>query len=306
MSLTRRAFVAGACALPGAARFSSPVPSQARALRARPLCIFSKHFPELNWKDLAKTSRQLGFDGIDLTVRKAGHVLPERAVEDLPRAVAAIRAEGMEIPMITADVLSGTPVAQGVFSTAGKLAIPFLKPGYYYYKFVDIRRELDEVAAQFGELVQLGARHGVQIGFHNHAGYVGAPIWDIARFIDSLDPKWAGYYFDPCHAVTEGGIAGWKVGATLVAPRIKMIAIKDFYWDKTPEGWVQRICPLGEGMVPWGPFFKILSKAGFQGPISLHLEYDIPGATASARQENLLASAQRDLAFLRARLSEAM
>jgi sugar phosphate isomerase/epimerase len=304
MSLTRRAFVAGACALPGVS-LSAGVQVPGKTAKPRPLCLFSKHLPDLRWTDLARSTRQVGFDGIDLTVRQAGHVLPENAVGDLPKAVAAIRAEGLEVPMITTDVLSATPVAQGVLSTAGKLGIPFLKPGYYYYKFVDIRRELDEVAGQFGQLVQLGARHGIQIGFHNHSGYVGAPIWDVARFIDGMDPRWAGYYFDPCHAVTEGGEAGWKIAASLVAPRIKMIAIKDFFWDKTAKrGWQPRMCPLGEGMVPWAAFFKIVLKAGFQGPISLHLEYDIPGATAAARQENTLAAASRDLEFLRARLNE--
>jgi L-ribulose-5-phosphate 3-epimerase len=306
MSLTRREFVAAACALPGAAARCPAASRPTSAAKPRPLCFFSKHLPELNWADLARNTRQLGFDGIDLTVRKGGHVLPERANEDLPKAAAAIRDEGLDIPMITTDVLSGNSVAQDVISTAGKLAIPFLKPGYYYYRFVDIRRELAEVAARFGELAELGARHGVQVGFHNHAGYVGAPVWDIARFIDGLDTRWAGYYFDACHAVTEGGEAGWKIAATLVATRIKMIAVKDFYWEKTAtKGWQPTMCPLGEGMVPWPAFFQILSKAGFQGPISLHLEYEIPGSTASARQENTMVAARRDLAFLRARLAEA-
>ena len=43
------------------------------------------------------------------------------------------------------------------------------------------------------------------MGFHNHAAYIGAALWDIAPAIDRLDPRWAGYYFDPRHAVAEGG-----------------------------------------------------------------------------------------------------
>ncbi len=304
MSITRRGFLAGACALPAAV--TATVPLSARAAKPRPICLFSKHLPDLNWADLARYTREAGFDGIDLTVRKAGHVLPERAAEDLPKAVTTIRDGGMDIPMITTDALSETPVARVLFLTAGNLAIPFLKPGYYFYKFVDIRRELDEVAVQFGELAQLGARHGIQVGFHNHAGYVGAPVWDVAQFMDKLDARWAGYYFDPCHAVAEGGEAGWKIATTLAAPRIKMIAIKDFYWEKSAtKGWQARMCPLGQGMVPWVEFFKIVAKAGFRGPVSLHLEYDIPGATAAARRDNTLAAARRDLEFLRARLNEA-
>jgi sugar phosphate isomerase/epimerase len=248
-----------------------------------------------------------GFQGIDLTVRKGGHVLPERAPEDLPKAAAAIRNEGLSLPMITTEALSATPITRALFETAGRLSIPYLKPGYYRYKFADVRRELDEVAGQFRELVELGRQHGVQVGFHNHSGdYVGAAVWDVARFMDGLDPKWAGYYFDAGHAVIEGGNTGWRIAASLAAPRIKMIAVKDFYWEKGPKGWRPRLCPLGEGMVPWAAYFKILGGANFAGPISLHIEYEIAGDTSAARQENTLAAARKDLEFLRARLVEAV
>jgi hypothetical protein len=34
----------------------------------------------------AKAASEIGFNGIDLTVRQKGHVLPENVVKDLPRA----------------------------------------------------------------------------------------------------------------------------------------------------------------------------------------------------------------------------
>jgi L-ribulose-5-phosphate 3-epimerase len=271
-----------------------------------PLCIFSKHFPELGWSELAATAKSLGFAGIDLTVRKGGHVAPERAASDLPRAVAEIRRAGLSVPMITTEVLSATPVAREIFSTAGGLSIPFLKPGYYRYKFVNVRRELEEAGRQFSELAGLAKQSGVRVGYHNHAGDLGAPVWDMAKIIDNLDPKWAGYYFDICHAVTEGGSAGWRIAFNLAAPRIFMIAIKDFVWAKSvPGGWQQKMVPLGEGMVDWPAYFKLLAQLNYQGPISLHVEYEIPGATARERLENTIAAVKRDFAFLKAGIRQA-
>ena len=84
-----------------------------------------------------------------------------------------------------------------------------------------------------------------------------------------------------------------------------MIAVKDSYWEKSSKGWRQVNCPLGQGMVDWQAYFKALRQANFQGPISLHLEYEIPGATTAAQEENTLAAAQRDLEVLKARLREA-
>jgi L-ribulose-5-phosphate 3-epimerase len=269
------------------------------------LCLFSKPLPGVDWRRLAQAAKNVGFGGIDLTVRQGGHVRPDRAAEDLPRAVEAIRQEGLDVPMITTELTSADdPVARVILSTAAKLAIPFFKPGYYQYKMVNVRRELEVAGSQFRGLVRLSKQYGIQAGYHNHEEYIGAPIWDMASVIDSLDPKWAGFYFDARHAVAEGGVGGWKIATNLVMPRLKMVAAKDFWWEKTQTGWVARNCPLGAGMVDWKYFLNALAAGGFHGPISLHLEYDVPGETRAAKENNILAALHRDLEFLKARLRE--
>ena len=269
------------------------------------LCFFSKHLPELDGRGLGRALKPLGFEGVDLAVRPKGHVEPDRVAQLLPVFVDAIRAEGLAVPFITTALTStADPAARPTLETAAALKIPLFKPGYYHYAFGDVRRELAAVASQLRGLAELSASTGVRLGFHNHAGYVGGGIWDIAPVIDTLDPA-AGYYFDVRHAVVEGGDGGWRSAFNIVAPRLNMIALKDFYWEKGPNGWRQVNCPMGQGMVNWKAYFGLLAKAGFHGPASLHLEYDIPGATAAARQEHTLAAASRDLAFVRAGLAEA-
>jgi L-ribulose-5-phosphate 3-epimerase len=304
----RREFLFASAAV-GAGMAGSPQkkepPLRPRAFEGT-ICLFSKHLPEMNWHELAQATHQAGFGGVDLTVRTAGHVLPERAREDLPKAVTAIRAAGLTVPMITTELISGSaPAAQGILGTAGELSIPFFKPGYYAYGFVDVRRELEQAGAQLHGLVELARSCGVQCGYHNHEGLMGGPVWDFAPMIEPLDRRWAGYYFDIRHATAEGGAGGWKSAAHFVAPRLKMIAVKDCYWSKTSKGWQTINCPLGGGMVNWPEYFKVLAQAGYRGPISLHLEYEIPGKTRSEREQNTLAAAQRDLAYLKAGLGQA-
>jgi L-ribulose-5-phosphate 3-epimerase len=300
MDQNRRNFIKSASAFAAA----SMLPKMAGFSGA--ICLFSKHLPTMDWARMAQAVKKLGFGGIDLTVRPGGHVLPERASEDLPKAVAALRAEGLSVPMITTALTSaGDPTSKPILSTAGKLSIPFFKPGYYKYSFADVRGELQKAMNDFRSLTEVSKQGGVQCGFHNHEGYVGAQLWDVAQTIDQLDPKWVGYYFDIRHAVAEGGVAGWKIALNLAAPRIKMIAVKDSYWEKSGKGWRQVNCPLGQGMVDWKAYFKALREANFQGPISLHLEYEIPGATTAAQEENTLAAAQRDFEFLKGQLQEA-
>lgn len=299
---TRRDFLKSASAFAAAAS----VLDDAVMANGSTICFFSKHLPKMDVARLAQAVKNLGFGGVDLTVRPGGHVAPERAVEDLPKAVAAIRAEGLSVPMITTALTSASdPAAKSILSTAGKLAIPYFKPGYYKYSLIDVRAELERAMKEFRSLIELSRQFGLQAGFHNHEGNVGAQLWDVASTIDQLEPKSAGYYFDVRHAVCEGGSAGWKIAFNLIAPRLKMIAVKDFYWDRTSKGWQQVDCPLGQGMVDWKEYFKLLRKADFQGPISLHLEYDIPAKTAAETEEKTLAAAARDLEFLQTQLQSA-
>jgi len=277
------------------------------------ICLFSKPVPEMSWRELALSAKSAGFGGIDLTVRKGGHVRPENVTEDLPKAVAEIRNVGLEVPMITTELVSAAdPTAKPVLQTAAKLGIPFYKAGYYQYRFADVREELAAAGREFRRLAELGQECGIQVGYHNHAGYIGAPVWDVATVMDTLDSKWAGYYFDLNHATAEGGVGGWKIAMNLVMPRLKMVAVKDFYWQKTAKGWDAKECSLGEGMCRWNEFLGAIARANFRGPISLHLEYEIPGvsnnqgiALSRDKEPVVMAAAKRDLDFLKARLQEA-
>jgi len=278
------------------------------------LCFFSKPVPQLSWPELAESARRAGFGGIDLTVRAAGHVLPERVAADLPQAVAAIRSAGLEVPMITTELLAADdPAAEPILSAARKLSIPFLKPGYYHYKFVNVLAELEEAGRRFQGLVELAGKHGVQVGYHNHDGYIGAPTWDMARVIEPLDPRWCGYYFDLSQATTEGGVGGWKIAANLVMPRLKMIAAKDFVWKQAGEHrWEAENCPLGHGMSHWKDFVQTLAQSDFHGPITIHEEYSIPGVSDSqgialSREKvpEVMAAAKTDLDYLKSLFREA-
>lgn len=262
----------------------------------RAFCLFSKHLPELNWGDLGRAVKDAGFEGVDLTVRPGGHVLPERAADDLPRAIEALTAQGVKVPMITTDLTSASaPAARPILQAAAKSGVRYFKTGYWRYSASpDVRAQVAEAGKGLEGLAALARECGIEMGFHNHQAYIGAALWDIAPFIDRLDARWAGYYFDPRHAVAEGGGGAWKAATHLVAPRLKMVAVKDCRWVRSSKGWAIENCPLGEGQVDWTFVGKVLRDAQFAGPISVHLEYEIPSGT-----EQTLAAARRDLAVAR-------
>ncbi len=242
-----------------------------------PLCLFSKHAAKLNYAQLGKFAKQVGFDGIDLTVRPGGHVLPEKVTEDLPLAVAQIEAAGLKVPMITTGLTNPRALEAGAtLRKAGELKIPFWKVGYYRYeKPIEIDRKLAEVQVALTGFTALSRLYNCVAGFHNHSGnYVGAPMWDARQILTPLDANVIGYYFDPAHATAEGGLWNWEASLEIALTRMKMLAVKDFYWEKDAKGkWAMKWCPLGEGMVDWPKVFARLAKAKFMGPVTLHVEY---------------------------------
>jgi len=285
--VTRRVFLVTAAAVPLAAQ---------SAKRHFQICFFSKHLPELNYSQLAQWLQDAGFDGADLTVRAGGHVLPERAAEDLPHAVEAIRAKGLDVPMITTELTSAAyPTARPILSTAARLGVRCFKMGYWRYG-TDVLADVRKAAADVRALADLAKEYGITAGFHNHPRYVGLAGWDGRQVLESLDPKWVGYYYDANNATEEGAVMGWEVTLRLALSRLKMAAFKDFYWSKVNGKWTSVACPLGEGMVNWSKLFPLIAGAGFTGPISIHQEY---------KPADRMAAARADLEFVRKHLQTA-
>ncbi len=300
--VTRRQILIGAAAGSAATMAMAAPPAKTGEASGPTICFFSKHLPHLNYPELAKALKDFGFPGVDLTVRPKGHVLPENVERDLPKAVDALRAEGIAIPMVTTGLTSaGDPAARPTLYTAAKLGVPLYKLGYYRYgDLTKLDETLDRVKREVEGLAALGRHAGIQGGFHTHSGRsVGAVMWDNWWIQRDVDPRWMSYYFDPCHATIEGGSWGWKVGYHRLADRVTMVSIKDFFWEKQNGEWKIRMCPLGEGMVRFPEFFQMLAGGGFRGPLSLHIEYEIEGSTESSGREKTMAAIARDLAFLK-------
>jgi len=258
------------------------------------LCLFSKHLPDLNYEELGRTVRDLGFAGVDLTVRAKGHVLPERAVDDLPKAVETLSRYGLAVPMITTEITSASdPTAVPILRTAARLGVGYFKPGYWRYGKTDPVARVKEVGADVRELARLAGEHRIVMGLHNHSGdYVGEAVWETWEMIRDLDPKWTGFYYDPGHAAVEGGLGGHDVSLRLALGRLKMVALKDFFWRREDSGWKSVWCPMGEGAVDWKSFFGTIHQAGYRGPISLHVEYS---------PKDMLAALRHDVGFLKER-----
>jgi len=309
--LSRRTMLATSVAAVGAA---SAAPTSNGEKHPLKVAIFSKHLLFLQGEELATRAAEIGFDGVDLAVRKGGHVAPERVKQDLPPLVAILRKHNLEVPMITTDIVDAdTPYAGDILSTAVQLGIRYYRWGGLTYKpDIPLQQQLDAMKPRVDKLARLNARYRATAMYHTHSGInlVGASIWDLHELLNGLDPANIGVNYDVGHATVEGGFGGWINSYRITGKYLHGIAIKDFLWEKKgPENWRPAWKPLGQGMVRLPEFFRMVAASHFDGPLQLHFEYPLGGAENGkaqvADQAAVFARMRGDLQQLRTYLRDA-
>jgi len=305
LRVSRRALLAAAPAmLCGQAAASAAAADEKKGTTKLKVAIFSKHLQFLEGEKLAQGAADLGFDAVDITVRKGGHVAPERVKQDLPPLVASIRKHGLEVPMITTDIVDTTTVnTTEILATMESLGIRYYRwGGYKWASGKPYTAQLEEMKPRMAKLAEWNARHHVCAMYHTHsgAGLVGASIWDLHILLKDLDPNAVGVNYDAAHAVIEGGLGGWINSFYITGPHLRGIAVKDFVWAKDAKGgWKEEWVPFGEGMVQAPKFFGMVATVKFAGPLQMHFEYPL------TTPEEHYQAMRRDLAKLRGYLAGA-
>ena len=278
------------------------------------VAIFSKHLLFLHGAELPEAAAKIGFDGIDLAVRKGGHVEADRVRQDLPALVATIREHGLEVPMLTTDIVDATtPHCEDILRAMSELGIKHYRwGGFKYTDAQPLAAQIDAFKPRVEKLAALNARYGVGAMYHTHSGInlVGAPIWDLHEILSGMDPKAVGVNYDIGHATVEGGFGGWIDSLRISGDYVRGIAVKDFLWKKNAHGrWGPAWTPLGEGMVRLPEFLGMMAAMRFAGPLQLHFEYPLGGAEEGkvdiGSRNEVYSAMSRDLKQLRAYLAEA-
>lgn len=268
--------------------------------------LFSKHLQFLDYNEMCSAAADIGFNGLDLTVRPKGHVLPENVTEDLPKAVEAMKKYGLNPQMLTTNVWDiSNETEQRVLEAASKAGFSHYRTGWLTYpENTSIEESQAIFLEQAAKLGEVNKKLGLIGCYQNHAGnHVGAPIWDLPAILSKADDNYMGCQYDIRHAVVEGG-KSWELDLRRIEPLIKSIVIKDFKWGYKNGKYEPINTPLGEGVVEFDKYFSLLKKYKINVPISLHLEYDLGGAEHGAKEitmdkKEVFAKMKHDLLFIR-------
>lgn len=252
------------------------------------LHVFSKHLQFLDFKDMASFARDAGFQGVDLTVRRGGHVPPEKVEALLPQAVTAIKTAGLKAEMMATNINDAAdPLSLRVLKAASQVGIKYYRMAYYNFPSnKSIPDGMAQWHEQVGYLNQINKELNMVGCYQNHAGmHLGANIWEVWELLKGEENEFIGSQYDIRHAVVEGG-QSWRNGFRLIQPIIKNIVLKDFKWGKVEGKWKPVNTPIGEGMVDFISYFKLLKQFNINVPVSIHFEYEMGGAERGRREIN--------------------
>jgi sugar phosphate isomerase/epimerase len=268
---------------------------------------FTESFQAWEIPEVCRRFKEIGLDGLDLTVRPSGHIEPADAAKRLPEAAKAASDAGVRIGMLTTSITEADPQAEELIATAGALGIDRIKLGYYRYtKFGELAKEIDAAKQQLAGVAKLAARHGVLPCVHIHSGDTIPSGGAVAYLLlKDFSPRELGAYVDPMHMTVEGGNDGWRQGLDLLAPWIAISSLKNCVWQaggRDPHGaqqWSFKKCPLSDGIARIPDYVARLDEVGYRGLFTLHSEYMDGGSWKQLSVEECLQQTKADLEFVK-------
>jgi L-ribulose-5-phosphate 3-epimerase len=308
--ISRRTFIQQAATLSLGAMVVPSLASSFHPAAENKVSVFSKNLQWLHYRELGGVAAEIGFDGVDLTVRPGGHILPENAEKELQDAVKSIRAAGSDVFTIaTAINDADEKYTESILRSASALGIQYYRLNWFNYDAsLTIDKNLDDFAKRMERLERINRRYKIHGAYQNHAGAgFGASVWDLHSVLKHFDPDFIGCQFDVRHACVEG-FNSWVNDFHLIAPYVRCYNVKDFQWKSNNGKAIAESVPLGSGVVDLDKFFQLKKKFAISGPVSLHFEYPLGGAesgekTLSISPEEVKYKMQKDLVYLRSFLT---
>lgn len=169
-------------------------------------------------------------------------------------------------------------VSEQSYSIQGMLDHP-IQEGKYLMN----DQEWELLTTGLNKLGKIAKEKGMVLTFHHHMGTVIQTEEEIDRFMGSVDPELVYLLFDSGH-LSFAGIDPEKILRKYVK-RVRHVHLKDLRKDVVERSREEKWSFLkgvregtftvpGDGDVDFGPIFKILEEAGYEGWVVVEAEQD--------------------------------
>lgn len=268
--------------------------------------LFTKLFEARPVDEIGQVANELGFDGIDLLIRRGFTVAPDEAATQLPRAVDKLGQHGQTVPMATTDLTDPqTYPAEQVLHACAEAGIGLVRLGYWKYDgsrpYEQVR---DEARKHLDQLISLAEAANLTLAIQLHGGTIHASGATTRALLEDRDPRHLAAYPDPGNQAVQSGREDWRLTLDLLDPWLATIGVKNGGWfpasvDETGQRqWRSDWLGLADGMVPWAEILAHLARVEFDGLLTFHSHYELPYG-------QVLDQTRTDLGFVRRALEAA-
>ena len=180
--------------------------------------LFTDNLSDLDIDQVCEEVKKHGFDGIDITLRPGGHVVPENVEMGLSRAYQVATRAGIEILMASTAITGvDSPNARNIIKSCGHYGVRQIKLGYWrYHPFGTLIKQIDAARRKLEKVIRLTSHYRIQPCVHVHSGDIlangGAILYLILK---EFDPNTVGAYVDPMHMTVEGGLVKIEYGLSM-------------------------------------------------------------------------------------------
>ena len=220
---------------------------------------------------MAQTLDEIGLD-LELTLRKQGHITPEKAPDELPVMAAALAKKQRRILWVALDtVRPDEPHWEKAIRTAKQVGVPqYRHRGFQYVEGKPLKAQIANFNSMARDFAAANREIGIQAVYQLHSGprHAGSAGWDLDLILGDIDPKYFGVAMDTRHVMVEQGLA-WPTALRLLAPRTVALCVKSFKW----EGDQVVDVPLGQGRVKQTIVDQVVAAHGGPLPMCIHIEY---------------------------------
>ena len=221
--------------------------------------------------EMAQTLDEIGLD-VELTLRKEGHISPEKAPDELPIMAAALAKKNRRILWLAMDtVRPDEPHWEKALRAAKQLGVPqYRHRGFKYVVGKPLKTQLANFNSMAKEFAAANKEIGIQAVYQTHMGrdMAGGIAWDMDAILTDIDPRYFGVAIDTQHVMVEQGLA-WPNAIEILAPRTVALCVKSFKW----EGDKVVCLPLGQGRSTKPFVDQVIAAHGGPLPICIHIEH---------------------------------
>ena len=246
------------------------------------IIVFTKLLKNKSVAELVAAGQAWGLDGYDLCVRPGYVVNPDNILETLAQAVKTLSAAGLSAPMVTASIdllYPDQPAVAAMLRAMDGANVRLLKLGYFPFDPLtqDYWQAVSQARKALAGWEELGKAHQVKICYHTHSrGFLGLNCAALMHLLDGFNPRHIGAFIDPVHLVIEG--EEFPVGAAMVQQYLSIASVKDVMLRRVEAGGHSavefEVVPCGTGMVNFDSVFSTLRRVNFQGPLTVHCEFE--------------------------------